>query len=180
MKLPLKGLSDRHPGLSEIIAGYYEEAAGICLDRHHLSPVEFTIENSGTSTPVTVEWIRAEGDILRAWANEIDTTEAGACGCCLAALEVSLGMVAVYRAETKSGADYYVASAGSDPDDLETCLKLEISGLDRGDMSRVKQRIREKLDQAAAGTSNLPALAGVVGFRVGIILFQRLAYSDLA
>jgi hypothetical protein len=172
--LPLKRLDERHPGVSEGIALSYEEAAGVCLDRHHTSAVNFQIDSGEASTDVMVEWTKPTGSILRAWANEIDTTEAGAYCCCLAAVEVAYGLVAIHRAETKSGADYYVATAQSDPSDLETCLRLEISGLDRGDRGRVSQRIHQKLEQAAAGSSNLPALAGVVGFRERLILFQPL------
>jgi hypothetical protein len=172
--LPLRRLNDRHPGVSEGIALGLEEAAGVCLDRHHTSAVNFGIQSNEISTEVSVEWEKPTDTILRAWANEIDTTEAGAYGCCLAGIEIAFGMVAIRRAETKSGADYYVATVGSDPEDLETCLRLEVSGVDRGDRSTVNQRLQQKLEQAASGASNLPALAGIVGFRIGLILFRPL------
>jgi hypothetical protein len=34
------------------------------------------------------------------------------------------------------------------------------------------QRLKEKLEQAAAGASNLPAIAGVVGFLARVIAIQ--------
>lgn len=67
--------------------------------------------------------------VMKAWANHIDTTEAGAYGVSLAAVEVKSQLVAVRRAETLTGADWYVAPIGSDPDDLENCYRLEISGI---------------------------------------------------
>ena len=45
-----------------------------------------------------VTWDTADARMLRAWANEDDTTEAGAYGCALAAIELSEGLVAMRRA----------------------------------------------------------------------------------
>ena len=109
-----------------------------------------------------------------AWANVIDTTEAGAYACALAAVELADGLVAVRRAETLTGADYYVAPPGNSPDDLEECLRLEVSGVDRGPERAIEQRLGAKLAQAAAGNSNLPALASVVGFKTRLIMLADL------
>jgi hypothetical protein len=176
-KLRLEGLAKRHGGLTEPIADSYIEAARVCLDRHHESPIEFEIDNSGTKTEAITEWQQTDERIRRAWANEIDATEAGAYACTLAAVELSEGLVAVHRAETKTGADYYIAPAGTSPGDLEKCVRLEISGVDRGGPTAVAQRLRSKLEQAAAGESNLPAMAGVVGFRARVILLAPLEDS---
>ena len=78
------------------------------------------------------------------------------------------------RAETRTGADYYVAPHGASADDLEDCLRLEVSGVDRGPESVVRKRLNDKLRQAAAGNSNLPALAGVVGFKARLIAVANL------
>jgi hypothetical protein len=44
-----------------------------------------------------------------AWANTTDTTETGAYGIAIAAVEVTDGLVTVARAETRTGADYAIA-----------------------------------------------------------------------
>lgn len=84
------------------------------------------------------------------------------------------GLVAVHRAETLTGADYYVARPGDSSDDLEDCQRLEVSGVDRGFRGVLERRLRAKLDQAAAGRSNPPALAGVVGFRASLVMLAGL------
>jgi hypothetical protein len=89
-------------------------------------------------------------------------------------VELTKGMVAMRRAEIKTGADYYIGKPGEPLEDLEKCYRLEISGVDKGARSTVQQRVREKLDQTAAGASNLPAIAGVVGFRAKLVILQRL------
>ncbi len=173
-KLPFHNLSERHRGVTPAIGECYTEAARVCLDRHHVSPVEFELNDKGNSRAAVVEWESTDERTKAAWANEIDATEAGAYACALAAIELTGDMVAVRRAETKTGADYYVAPPGRGIDDLEECYRLEISGVDKGSPSTVQQRLRVKLDQAASGGSNLPAIASVVGFRARLVLLEPL------
>ena len=175
--LPIHDMAKRHHGLTAAVAESYLEAARVCLDRHHESPTDFEIANSGRLTEAVVEWEKADERTRGAWANETDATEAGAYACALAAVELSDGLVAVHRAETRTGADYYIAPVGAAPEDLEDCLRLEVSGVDRGEQSAVDQRLKEKLGQAAAGISNLPAMAGVVGFRARVIHLSRVGES---
>src|SRR5437667_4865221 len=99
-RLPLEDLARRHPGLTLAVASVLHEAARVCLDRYHASPIDLQISHDGTTLEVFVEWDVVDERTKRAWANEIDTTETGAYGVVLAAVEVSLGLVAVRRAET--------------------------------------------------------------------------------
>jgi len=164
----------RHEGLTEAIANYYTEAARVCLDRHHHPPRDFSIDYNGTSSPATLDWKPTDDRMKGAWANETDATEDGAYACALAAAEMSEGLVAVHRAETKTGADWYIAPPGQTIEDLEDCLRFEVSGVDRGNESTVAQRLKKKLKQAAEGNSNLPAMAGVVGFKAALVLLAPL------
>jgi len=127
---------------------------------------------------VKVNWELTDTRTRDAWANEIDTTEAGAyaCACAIAATEMTHGLFAIRRAETLTGADYYVGPPGHDPNDLEGYLRLEVSGTNSKSQSVVNSRLRVKLSQAAAGRSNLPALAAVIGFGCQVI---RLTVLEL-
>ncbi len=167
-------MEQRHPGLTKAIANSHAEAARVCLDRHHRSPTDFDLDRNGTRSAAVVKWHSPDARTCDAWANEIETTEAGACACVLAATELTDDLVAVRRAETRTGADYYIAPKGTAPDDLEDCRRLEVSGVDRGSENTINQRLRTKLKQAAAGNSNLPALAGVVGFSARLIILSDL------
>jgi hypothetical protein len=164
-ELPFHDLANRHPGLTKAISDSYSEAARVCLDRHHISPIEISIEAATVNHEAVARWQRTDERERGAWANETDTTESGAYGVALAAIELSAGMVAVRRAETRTGADYYIASPNTTADDLESWLRLEVSGVDRGDDSILQQRLRQKVQQALDGQNNLPALATIVGFR---------------
>jgi hypothetical protein len=112
-----------------------------------------------------VDFTVPDARVRRAHSNEIDATEIGAYGVSLAAIEEVAGLVAVRRAETLTGADWYVAPNGTDIEDLEHCLRLEVSGVSAGVSADIVRRLREKIAQAARGDSNLPAIAAVVGFR---------------
>lgn len=177
--LPVHEMASRHQGLTQATADYLLEGARVCLDRHHESPVDFLIDQSGSQRQAVAEWDQTDDRTRGAWKNEIDATEAGACACTLAAVELSTGFVAVYRAETKTGADYYVAPAGEIIEDLEHCIRLEVSGVDRGDLGSVARRLTEKIEQARSGYSNLPAMAGVTGFRSRVILLSPIEDDDV-
>ncbi|WP_200861310.1 MULTISPECIES: hypothetical protein [pseudomallei group] len=172
--LSLDSLSERHPGLTRAVGDGYAEAAAVCLSRHHEPPTMVSVDVDEKASECRADWNPPDDRTLRAWANEIDTTEAGAYGLTLAAVELEQGLVAVRRAETLTGADYYIAPAGSDASDLEACIRLEVSGTDRGDEKVIEQRLKSKLKQAAAGASNLPAIASVVGFQARAIIMAKL------
>lgn len=173
-ELPFHNLADHHRGLTSAVSDSYSEAAKVCLDRHHIPPVDFLISDDGNAIDTVAAWQPTDDRQKAAWANELDATRDGAYACALAAIELTKGLVAVKRAETKTGADYYVAKLGEIVEDLENCYRLEVSGVDKGSQSTVEQRVRDKLSQAAAGNSNLPAIAGVVGFKAKIVILQRL------
>jgi hypothetical protein len=174
-KLKIESLHERHSGLTPSLSGSFFEAASVCLSRHHNSPVEVEIARSGGTTKRVVEFENPDTRVLNAWANDIDTTEAGAYGVCLAAVEVEEQMVAVRRAETLTGADWYIAPIGTEPGDLEDCFRLEVSGVDAGDRAVIEARLRQKVAQTRRGASNLPAIASVVGFKGKAIVMQKVS-----
>jgi hypothetical protein len=163
-KLELANLEARHYGVTAAIAAGYAEAAAVCLDRHHSPPQRLSLRDGNDNEDSIVEWQPADERTLGAWANRDDATEAGAYGVALAAVELTRGIVAVRRAETRTGADYYLGNPDAPADDLESSLRLEVSGTDAGTESAIMARLRQKVSQASSGNSNLPAIATVVGF----------------
>ncbi|BAS59514.1 hypothetical protein NIES2135_09560 [Leptolyngbya boryana NIES-2135] len=112
-------------------------------------------------------------NVQNAWANQDDATRDGAYACALAAVELSRDLVALRRAETRTGADYYIAPIGTALDDLENCFRLEVSGTDLSS-AEVRRRLQEEVAQARRGSSNLPAIAAVVGFRANLIMISSV------
>jgi hypothetical protein len=157
-------LSNRHHGVTPALSAVYAEAVSICLGRHHTSPQNIALRDGTMETQTVAEWKAADQRTQGAWANKDDATEFGAYGLALAAAEVTRGLVAVRRAETRTGADYYLGPPNGPAEDLEANLRLEVSGTDLGNDAVIETRLREKLRQAERGASNLPAIATVVGF----------------
>lgn len=171
-RINLDGMHERHRALTAAIASAYVEAASVCLARHHVSPLSVTVFDNGAARRAELSWKLPDVQVKHAWANSIDTTEAGAYACVLAAVEYARNLFAVRRAETGTGADYYVGPVGSGQDDLEDCLRLEISGVDRGGPSDVASRLQIKVRQALRGDSSLPAIAGVIGFYAKLVMLS--------
>ena len=174
LALNIHDMEQRHWGLTRATAEYLTEGARVCLDRHHQPPVGFQIRWAERNAEALVEWEQTDDRTRGAWANRIDTTEAGAYACVLAAVELLAGLVAVRRAEQLTGADYYVAPPGASSDDFESMIRLEVAGRDMASVSGIASLLECKLQQAASGDSNLPAIAGVVGFRVRLIHLANL------
>jgi len=172
--LPLTDLHHRHAGVTKALGDAYLEAASVCLSRHHESPTEVRVTcDDKPDADYSVTWVAPTPRVMRAHANEIDATEAGAYGVVLAALEAHLGLVALTRAPQGSGSDYYVGEPGSEVNptdgelDLESAVRLEVSGANHCDyLSDLYRLLREKLMQASKGRSSLEFRPFAVGHAV--------------
>ncbi len=171
-RLRLEGMDQRHWALTPALASSYKEAAEVCLSRHYQSPVEVTLSDNSLESQGELSWSQPDDRALAAWANTIDATEAGAYGCVIAGVEELRGLFAVRRAETGTGVDYYLAGAGTGTNDLEDCLRLEVSGVNTGKRRDVNSRLLQKIRQAREGKSSLPALAGVFGFHARLLMVR--------
>jgi hypothetical protein len=165
----LDRLNDRH-GLTPARLEVFREAASVCLSRHHQPPAVLVLEDNGVRSTADLSWREPDERERATYANLHEAVEQGAYGCVLASIDHLRGLVAVRRADTGTGADYYVGPLGAGANDLEDCLRLEISGIDAGEERDVRRRLVEKQQQARDGQSSLPALAGVIGFRARLLL----------
>lgn len=167
--LKLADLDDRHPGVTPAKAATFYEAARVCLDRHHESPLDFTLEDNGDVQNANASWDKSDERCRAAHANETDATTWGAYCFALASTEIMREMVAIGRAENGTGADYYLNKSGAAVNDFEEAVRLEVSGTDEGTPNDIRVRLAQKAAQAQRGDSNLPALATVIGFKASKI-----------
>lgn len=176
VKEPLPELGElhfRHSGLTIDICRAYAEAAGVCLARHHTSPIEMSLTGPFSPCRRQVSWPGPTQRAIRAWANRDDATRDGAYSLSLAAVEAEYGLTAIARADTRTGADFYVAPHGDDGN-LENAYRLEVSGLDRAGESRLRSRLRRKMTQVGKGDGSGPSLVAVVGFSAGRIVMAAV------
>ena len=85
--LPLENMSERHFGLTPEVASNYLQAACVCLDRHHETPVEFSLNSDSQEILTVVKWEPTDNRIKNAWANKDDATRDGAYAIGLASTE---------------------------------------------------------------------------------------------
>lgn len=167
----------RHPGLTVALAEAYSEAAEVCLARHHEPPeTVFSVECAGVHSEARLPWSAPSLAARRAFNNRDDATRDAAYIVALATLEREMGLVAILRAEGRTGADYYVARPGSN--DVESAYRLEISGLDSQPPAAVHWRLRQKVHQARRGESEVPGMASVVGFLHRIVLVAPVERTE--
>ena len=169
--LKFEDLAERHPIDPYQLQGY-ANAAKVRLESHHVPPVDFELTSKGETVVCEVMWKPVDDTLRRSYNNADDAKRDGAYVMAFAAVEELEGLVGIARAETKTGADYYVAPLGTSPSDLEDALRLEVSGTD-GNVAQVRARLREKQAQTRKGTGTEPAIAAVVGFKTRLILVER-------
>ena len=172
-KGPLPALAElhqRHRGVTPAVCAAFAEAASVCLSRHHEPPRDLRLA-SPEEVVREVNWTMPDDRTRDAWANRDDATRDGAYSVAMAAVEAELGWLAISRAETRTGADYYVAPPGTT--DLESAYRLEVSGVDEGNDAVVAGRLSDKVRQTRDGASSLPAIASVVGFKAALVVIRR-------
>jgi len=176
--LALEGVAARHTGLTDEVWNYHHQAACVCLDRHHAPPQPFTVRLDETREQHPIVWVPAEAAARRAWADSTEATECGAYALTIACAERMAGLVVILKAESPSGADWYVAPPGTgvdtngDPDlDAPGVRRFEVSGVDVGP---VGARLTEKRQQLLRGRSDLPGIAAVVGFQRAIVEMESM------
>ena len=166
--LKFEDLADRHPMDPHQLRGY-ANAAKVRLEAHHAPPVDFEVISKGETVNYEIKWAPVDDMLRRSYNNADDAKRDGAYVIAFAAVEELEGLVGIGRAETKTGADYYVAPAGAEASDFENAVRLEVSGTD-GTAAEVRARLRQKQEQTRKGTGTEPAIAAVVGFRTRLIL----------
>ncbi|MHB8577224.1 MAG: hypothetical protein ACYDCQ_18080 [Dehalococcoidia bacterium] len=121
----------------------------------------------------TVRWQTPSQLVLDTWHNRDDATRDGAYAVAIAAVQQHLGLFVRRRAETQTGADYYITPRPADTGDDDTAdvdleepwLRLEASGIDRcPTIAELRTRVLRKEAQTRRGASVLPAIVGVVAF----------------
>ena len=163
-ELELGKLAGVQPRLDAELMAAFVQAARVCLDRHHSSPIELSMVEDEFESRVGLGWVPATDTMKRSWGNQNDVIEWGAVAVTLMMLGGVRGLVATQRAQRGSGADYYVSPQDASDEDLEGAIRLEVSGLDSGEVQDLARRLRQKVDQLKDGNSNTPGIAVVVGF----------------
>jgi hypothetical protein len=177
--LDIYDLQVRHSGLAKEVTDNYAVNAAVCMERHSISPRVWSVHrDQSAATEYLVTWEAPTAAQIRSCANQDDATRDGAYGLALAAADVHLGLVALRRAEGRSGVDFYLVPDGTEiPDspeydiDRDDLIGLEVSGINDDNDRVIRARVRQKVEQVQAGRPPFPSVVGIVGFRTARITF---------
>ena len=184
-EVAIEQLHKRHGGVTPEQAAFFSQAASVCLaKRNGSSPAEFdTVVERQDLQPSTAQhlarWTKPASRTESAWSNSNEATEFGACGVVIAAIEREHGLFVCSRAETKTGADYFVSPVQDlvglpGMPNVDDVKRLEVSGCDAGNASVVRRRVTEKVEQTKRGESGQPAIAAVVGFACQLVHIRHV------
>jgi hypothetical protein len=171
-------LHKRHPRLTKATCTVFAECASVCLERHHPpSPTEFVVDREEGRDVYDLHWKATTPRTRGCHNNNDDATRDAAYGVSLATVEACHGLVAVDRADTRTGADWYLGQP-QDELDLERQYRLEVSGTNL-DIGEVRSRSKKKVHQLDVGRakSREPGIAVVVGFKEGHVMVRLLKES---
>lgn len=143
------------------------------MGRYHESPAELAVvPDPGSTSRMEVAWTGPSAQDRRAHGNTDDATEFAAYGLGLLTVDVHFSLLALRRAQSRSGGDYWLVPAGSEVGaddardfDRTDLVLLEVSGIGRDTEASMRFRLTQKAEQVRRFEKKLPALALVVGFR---------------
>jgi hypothetical protein len=173
--LTLTKLSVGLPGITPAFGQTLAEAGAVCFeDQKHPNGVE--IEINGTfDAKYQVFWQPVTDQIARCYNDEESTTELGAYGVAFLLILDLTDNTIIKRSRRGTGFDYWLGKI-QDNEDLpfQNKERLEVSGIRRGDNSRIRARVNEKMKQVQlSSTTHLPALIVVVEFSAPLTQMVR-------
>ena len=158
----LTKLGEGLPAITPSFGAALAEACAICLqDQGHAQGVELQVSGEFT-TRFQLYWQTVTEQMLRCWNDQEFATEQAAYGITFMLVQQLTSYTVIERSRKGTGFDYWL---GQESESLfQNKVRLEVSGIRRGDDSRLKARVRQKIEQTNPSDGALPAYIVVVEF----------------
>jgi hypothetical protein len=165
LALSFSALRDGHLGVSAVYGSFLAEAASYCLRSHnHVNPVLLDVTGD-VCGPRSLKWCDDVGLLRETWADMQEATEYGACGVAITAALALTGKARVERSAKGTGIDYWLGDGRDERGVFQRAARLEVSGILRGDKTKIASRLKEKLAQTkSSDRTGLPAYVVIVEF----------------
>jgi hypothetical protein len=164
-ELVLTKLGEGLPAITPSFGAALAEACAVCLeDQGHLQGVKLTV-NGDFRTTFRLYWQPVTQQMLRCWNDEEFTTEQAAYGIAFMLIRQLTEFTVIERSRKGTGFDYWLGSedeAGELP--FQNKVRLEVSGIRKADDSRVRARIKQKIEQTNPSDGTFPAYIIIVEF----------------
>ncbi|MFQ6043580.1 MAG: hypothetical protein ACE5PV_22225 [Candidatus Poribacteria bacterium] len=165
-ELLLTKLAEGLPAVTPAFGAALAEAGAICFkEKNHSNGVELKVNGTFTAT-YKVYWQEVTDQMLRCWKDYEVTTEHAAYGVGFLLILDLTEYTIISRSRKGAGFDYWLGEEeGEEELPFQNKARLEVSGIRRGNHSRIKARVKEKLEQVKPSNSlGLPAYIVVVEF----------------
>lgn len=163
--LVLTRLGEGLPAITPSFGATLAEACAVCLEEQgHLQGVELIVNGDFTTT-FRLYWQPVTEQMLRCWNDEEFTTEQAAYGIAFMLIRQLTEFTVIERSRKGTGFDYWLGSedaAGELP--FQNKVRLEVSGIRKAEDSRIRARIKQKIEQTNPSDGKFPAYIIVVEF----------------
>ena len=149
----------------------------MCLARfHEVPPAKLQIRLEASSRAYDLVWIWPTPGQSRGHGNTDEATRDGAYAMALAAAHGRPRMMTLGRSENRTGADWYLVPVDGEPVfdlDQPGVVRFEVSGVSDDTEAKLRQRVREKVEQVGDRDSMFPGWVGVVGFSSPVVVIRK-------
>jgi hypothetical protein len=166
VNLNLDALALGLPAVTPAFGASLAEAAAVCLDSQgHRSGVEILVEGDFSGC-FRMNWAAAvTAQMRRCWNDAEYATEQGAYGLAFLIVQQLTAYTVIERSIKGTGFDYWLGEVSPNTVlSFERKVRLEVSGILQGQESRIRARVKEKVQQTQQYGSRLPAYVVVIEF----------------
>lgn len=138
--------------MEPMLGGMLANAAAVCMHSNgHVPGVHLAITGEYRRR-LELSWDGPTHQVCRSYADLQEATEFGAAGVAIAALNRLGGFVVIQRSRKGTGFDYWISRYGEPAGPLfQNCTWLEVSGILKGDDTKLQRRVRIKRAQVSNG-----------------------------
>jgi hypothetical protein len=170
-------LTDLAQGLFAITPSFgaaLAEACAVCLEQQgHSQGVEILV-NGDFNAKFELYWQPVTEQMLRCWNDEEFTTEQAAYGIAFLIIREITDLTVIERSRKGTGFDYWLGTLDADEElPFQNKVRLEVSGIRKGDSSRVQARVKQKKEQTKASDGLFPAYIIIVEFSIPLSFVAR-------
>ena len=142
-KLVINDLALGLPAITPSFGAALAEACAVCLEEQkHPQGVEITVDGD-FNAKFKLFWQPVTEQMLRCWNDEEFTTEQAAYGIAFLIIRELTDLTVIERSRKGTGFDYWLGTFDTDEGQLfQNKVRLEVSGIRKGDSSRVKARLK--------------------------------------
>ena len=164
-KLVITDLAKGLPAITPSFGAALAEACAVCLkEQKHSQGVEITVDGD-FDAKFELFWQPVTEQMLRCWNDEEFTTEQAAYGIAFLIIRELTDLTVIERSRKGTGFDYWLGTSDTDEGQpFKNKVRLEVSGIRKGNLSLVKARVKQKKEQTKVSDGLFPAYIIIVEF----------------